>query len=63
MVQFRRAEKIRTGKSEQNRTKISEGTSFVYLVVFIKLVFRQSNFACIGILSLGIVKINNLAIF
>ena len=63
MVQFRRAEKIRTGKSEQNRTKISEGTSFVYLVVFIKLVFRQSNFAYIGILSLGIVKINNLAIF
>ena len=53
---------LRAGESEQNRTEIAEGRSFVYLVMFIKLVFRQSNIACTGILYL-IVKTNSLAIF
>ena len=28
--------KLRTGESEQNRTQIAEGRSFVYLVLLIK---------------------------
>ena len=54
---------MRIGESEQKRTDIAEGRSFVYLVLFIKLVFRQSNIVCTGILSLLIVKTNSLAIF
>ena len=55
--------KIRAGKSEQNRTKVAEGRSFVYLVLFIKLVFRLENSVWIRILSRLIVKTNNPAIF
>ena len=55
--------KLRTGESKQNRKEITEGRSFVYLVMFIKMVFRQSNIAFIGILSLLIVKTNSLAMF
>ena len=39
---------------------------FIYLVVFLKLIFTQSNFAYIGIsylLMILLVKRNNLAIF
>ena len=55
--------KIRTGESEQNRTEIGKGGSFVYLVMFIKLNFRQSNFNCIGMKSFLIVQTNNLLFF
>ena len=33
--------KTSTGESEQNRTEIAKVRSFVYFVMFIKLVFRQ----------------------
>ena len=56
-------EKLRAGESEKNRTEIDEGRSFVYLVMFIKLIFRQSNIVCIGTLYLMILKTNSLAIF
>ena len=52
---------FRTGESEQNRTEIAEGRSFVYLVIFIKLVSRQS-IVCIGILFLLVVKTTSLAV-
>ena len=55
--------KIRTGELEQNRKYITKGRSFVYLVMLIKLIFRQSNIFYIRILSLLIVKTNTLAIF
>ena len=48
--------KLRTGESEQNRTEINEGKNFVWLVIFIKLGFRQSNIVSIGILSLLVKK-------
>ena len=35
--------KPRTGESEKIRPKIAGGRSFVCLVMFINLVFRQSN--------------------
>ena len=50
-------------KREQGNQNRTEGRSFVYLDMFIKLVFRQRNIVCIGILSLPIVKTNSLAIF
>ena len=57
------ARRKNTEQENQNRTEqLLEGRSFVYLVMFIKLVFRQSNTVFIGILSLLIVK-TNLAIF
>ena len=46
-----------------NRTQIAEGRGFAFLVIFVKLDFRHSNFICIAILSLLIVKTNSLAIF
>ena len=49
-------------QENQNRTETDEGRSFVYLVMFIKLVFRQSNITCTGILSLLIVKTNSLLV-
>ena len=55
--------KRRTGESEQNRTENAEGRSFFYLVMLTKSGFRQSNIVCIGILSLLIVKANDLAFF
>ena len=55
--------KIGAEASEQNRTEIAESRSFAYLIMFIKLVSSQSNFVCIGILSLLIVKTNSIAIF
>ena len=55
--------KLRKGEQEQNRTDFGKGRSFAYLLLFIKLVDRQSNVVCIGILSLLIVKTNSLAIF
>ena len=55
--------KIRTGGLEQNRKNITKGRSFVYLVMLIKLIFRQSIIVYIRILSLLIVKTNNFAIF
>ena len=58
-----RAEKIRTGESEQHRTEIAKSRSFVYLVMFIKPISRQSNTVCIGNSSLVIMKRNNLASF
>ena len=54
--------KLRTGESEQNRTENAEGR-FFYLVMLTKPGFRQSNIVCIGILSLLIVKANDLAFF
>ena len=56
-------ENLRTGESEQSRTEFVKGRSFAYLVMLVKLVFRQSNIVCIGILYSLIVKTNNLAIF
>ena len=56
----KKTQNMRIGTKEQ---RIAEGRSFVYLVMFIKLVFRQSNIVCIGILSPLIVKTNRLAIF
>ena len=50
-------------KKNQNRTEIAEGRNFVYLDMFIKLVFRENNIACMRILPLLIVKTNSLAIF
>ena len=47
--------KLRNGKSGEKRIKIAEGRRFVYLIMFMKLVFRQSNIAGIAILSLLIV--------
>ena len=32
--------KFRTGEQEQDKTEIAEGRSFVYLLTFLKLVFR-----------------------
>ena len=55
--------KIRTEELEQNRKNITKGRSFVYLVMLIKLIFRQSIIVYIRILSLLIVKTNNFAIF
>ena len=55
--------KLRTEEQEQNRTEIAEGRSIAYLIMFIKLDFRQCNIVCIGILSLLIVKANSLAMF
>ena len=54
---------FRTGESEENRPEIAEGRSFSYLVMLIKQIFRQSNFVCIAILSLLVVKTSSLAIF
>ena len=54
--------KIRTGELEQNRKNITKGRSFVYLVMLIKLIFRQSIIVYIRISSLLIVKTNNFAI-
>ena len=34
--------KLRIGELEQNRTEIAEGRSFVYLVMFVKLVLGIS---------------------
>ena len=51
------------GQNNQDKADIAEGRSIVYLVMFIKLVFRQSNNVCIENLSFLIVKINSLAIF
>ena len=53
--------KIRTGESEQNRTKIIKIRSFVYLVFRLILTFRPSTVVYIRMSSLLIV--NNLAIF
>ena len=36
MVEFIRAEKIRTGQSEEKRTEIAEVRCFVYLFMLIK---------------------------
>ena len=47
-------------QKNQNRTK---NKMLQVGVMLIKLVFRQSNIVCIGILSLLIVKTNNLANF
>ena len=55
--------KIKTGEWEQNRTVIDKGKNFVYLVMFIKLIFRQSNIVYIGMSSFLIVKTNNLVVF
>ena len=54
---------IRTGESEVNRTEIAEVRSFIYLVMLLKLVFRQGNNVYMGILSLLLVKKNSLAMF
>ena len=54
---------IRTGKSEVKRTEIAEVRSFIYLVMLLKLVFRQGNNVYMGILSLLLVKKNSLAMF
>ena len=51
------------GKSEQSRTEIAKRRSFIYLVMFVKLMFRPSNIVFIGISSLMIARTNNLAIF
>ena len=67
MVEFikitcrKKSEQENQNRTEQTET--AEGRSFVYLVTFIKLNFRQSNIVCIGILSFLIVKTNSLAIF
>ena len=34
MEEFKRAEKIRPGESEQSRTQIVEGRHFDYLIIF-----------------------------
>ena len=51
-------------QENQNRTeqKLLKVEALFYLVKFLKLVFRQSNIVCTGILYL-IVKTNSLAIF
>lgn len=54
---------IRTGESEVKRTEIAEVRSFIYLVMLLKLVFRQGNNVYMGILSLLLVKKNSLAMF
>ena len=43
-------------------TKIAEGRSFVFFVMFVNLVFRQSNIVLIGLLSLLVMKTNSLTI-
>ena len=53
--------KLRPGKSMNQ--EIDEAGSFVYSVMFIKLVFRPNNNVCIGILSYLIAEITGLAIF
>ena len=54
----------RKSKQEnENRAVIDKGKNFVYLVMFIKLIFRQSNIVYIGMLSFLIVKTNNLVVF
>lgn len=45
------------------RTEIAEVRSFIYLVMLLKLVFRQGNNVYMGILSLLLVKKNSLAMF
>ena len=55
-----------TKRHEQNnkdRTEIAEDRCIVHLVLFIKLVFQQSNTFYIGIPSLLILKTNILPIF
>ena len=54
---------IRTGESEVKRTEIAEVRSSIYLVMLLKLVFRQGNNVYMGILSLLLVKKNSLAMF
>lgn len=54
---------IRTGESEVKRTEIAEVRTFIYLVMLLKLVFRQGNNVYMGILSLLLVKKNSLAMF
>lgn len=54
---------IRTRESEVKRTEIAEVRSFIYLVMLLKLVFRQGNNVYMGILSLLLVKKNSLAMF
>ena len=51
MVEFikMKCRKLGIGEEEQNRTEIAGGRSFVYLVMFIKLIFRQSNNAYVVI--------------
>ena len=53
----------KTVESEQNKAEIAESRNFAYLVVFIKLGFRQSNIVDTGTLSFLIVKINTLAVY
>ena len=54
---------IRTGESEVKRKEIAEVRTFIYLVMLLKLVFRQGNNVYMGILSLLSVKKNSLAMF
>lgn len=54
---------IRTGESEVKRKEIAEVRTFIYLVMLLKLVFRQGNNVYMGILSLLLVKKNSLAMF
>ena len=64
MVEF--VKMICTKRHEQdnkNRTKIAEDRCIVYLALFIKLVFGQSNTFYIGISSPLILKTDSLAIF
>ena len=48
-------------QENQKKTKIAKTINFVYLVMFIKLIFRQSNMVCIGISPLFIMKTNNFS--
>ena len=62
MVEFIKIARRKNSEQEnQNRTEIAESRSFVFLVIMRKLVLRQSNIACIGVLSLLIVKTDSLA--
>ena len=48
-------------QENQNRTEITEGRNFIYLVMFIKFLFRESKIVCTGMLSR--VQTNSLPIF
>ena len=52
-------------KLQKDRTepKLQKDRRFAYLVMFIKLIFRQINNVCIEILSLLIPKMNNIPFF
>ena len=52
-------QKTRNGRIKIEQKLLKAGVLFC-LLIFIKLVFREINIVCIGVLSLPIVKTNSL---